>query len=128
MQAKTARAMHVVRFRLRTIMIVIAVLAILLATLPGLALIRLLRRTSVRIQGSSVWVRIDSMPGELVHSESGAVHFVHDIYVQIPLVSIVILLGIVTIPVTLVVHLRSRRRKSAELRGRFSVSRHHSED
>jgi hypothetical protein len=104
--------MHAIRFRLKTIMIVIAILAVLLAIIPGFTLIRFIRETSVRIEGSSVWIRIDPMPGELVRNDSGTVVFIHDIYVQIPLMIIAIFLGIV-IFVVLAVYFRPRRRSRA---------------
>ncbi len=114
MPAKIARTEQTVRARLRTILIAIALLAVLLAIIPVSDLIRLIRATSVRIEGASVWVRIDKLPGGPFRIDSGEFVFVHDIYVQIPIVAIAILLDIVILPVVLVAHFRSRWRTRAE--------------
>ena len=90
-------------------MIVIAILAGIMASLPTLARFQQVRGMSVRIQGASLWILIDLMPGAPVRTGSGSILFGHVIYLQIPLLNILVFLGIMLLLIAVIHAFRVRR-------------------
>ncbi len=108
--------MTFLRFKIRTMMILIALVAILIGVNVTSGFVRRIRDASVRIEGSSLWVRFDLVPESSPLAGSATITYSHSFFVQIPLMGLLLLAAIATAPVALAVHLSARRRRRAEPR------------
>jgi hypothetical protein len=97
-------------------MLLIALTAVLIGVIAASGPVRRIRDASVRIEGSSVWVRFDLVPESRAHEASGVIDYLHSFFVQIPLMSILILATITIAIIALAVRLSARRRRRAEPR------------
>jgi hypothetical protein len=105
------------RFRLRTILLIIATLAILMAVIPVSALSRLSRRVrvSVRVAGRDVAFHVQ-WDHEDFWNEDALTILDSELYVQIPIVGLAIVVGSVAATLTLAVYCLARWRKAQVLR------------
>jgi hypothetical protein len=108
--------MNPFRVRIRTMMILIALIAVLIGVIAASGLVRRIRDVSVRIEQSSLWVRFELVPESSPRDGSGSIIFSHSLFVQIPLMTILILATIATALIALAAHLPARRKRRAELR------------
>jgi hypothetical protein len=108
--------MNPLRFRIRTMMVLIAVIAILIGFIAASGWVRRIREASVRIEGSCLWVRFELAPEISAPDESVSIILSHSFYVQIPLMSLLLLATIAAVPFALAVYLSARRRRRAEPR------------
>ncbi len=102
------------RFRLRTIMIVIAVLAVLMGSIPALKFYSEICDVSVGIDGSSIRIAIELLPDPAFDPSSGRFIRSHRIYAQIPLKHIAVLVAVVIGFLGLAVYYRSNWRRKVE--------------
>jgi hypothetical protein len=110
------------RSRIGTMMISIALIAVLIGAIAASGFVRRIREASIRIEEASVWVRPELVTGGSAQFGPGTIILSHSFYVQIPLMSLVLLATIATGPISLDVHRSARWRRRAERRRRLDAS------
>jgi hypothetical protein len=99
--------MDLLRFRIRTIMILGALIAVLTGGIAASGFVGRIRDASVRFE---------PVPESPAYHGSGTITFSHRSYVQIPLMSLLLPATIGTAPIVPAIDLSARRRSRAETR------------
>jgi hypothetical protein len=116
---RKAIMMPLLRFRLRTIMIAIAALAVLMGLIRLLPLLFGISVTSIRFAGRDLRIEIDLKPGSRWDPDvPGGNHIVlyNNVHISIPLPSIAALVAIIIASFALVSYYRSRRRRKCQVK------------
>ncbi len=102
------------RFRFRTILIAIALLAVLMGATKLLARHFGVALTSIRIDGSNLVILLDLEPGKWDPDFPGPGNliFYHHIYFIIPLTAILVLIALITALVALANYVRRKLRRT----------------
>jgi hypothetical protein len=100
-----------IRFRVRTIMIVIAALAILMAMIPTLIFVADICDVSVGIDGSNVTIAIESLPASAFDPTSSQFMRSRHTYGQAPIRNVAALAAVFIVALGLAVYFRSSRQR-----------------